>query len=69
MWILQGKDRGSVTTALQVPQPPDAIAQAYWFIARNTNFGGEHFLIKTLKKTWVKEKLTLFFTQFRENTF
>ena len=23
-----------------------------WFIKENTNFGGEHFLIKTLKKTW-----------------
>ena len=28
-----------------------------WFIAGNTDFGGEHSLIKTLKKTWVN-KLT-----------
>ena len=40
-----------------------------WFIEGNTNFGGEHFVIKTLKKTWVKKKFDIFVTQFRENTF
>jgi hypothetical protein len=32
----------------------------HWFIEGNTHFGGEHFLIKTLKKTWVKKNLNFF---------
>ena len=32
----------------------------HWFIEGNTHFGGEHFLIKTLKKTWFYKKLQFF---------
>ena len=34
-----------------------------WFIAGNTNFGGEHFLKKNLKKMWVK-RIYIFFCTF-----
>ena len=36
-----------------------------WFIAGNTNFGDIHFLIKTLKKMWVKQ-IEMFFLHILE---
>ena len=40
------------------------ISTAYrgWFIAGNINIEDVHSLIKTLKKTWVKKKLHIFYT-------
>ena len=35
-----------------------------WFIEGNTKFEGEHFLIKTLKRMWVKKKFNFFYPRF-----